>query len=113
MSTIIPFFIIIFLPPSHDHFVVRHYSRTFRFAFFSTLARLLAIKLGNHDFVPPENLTRLMSMRGSSSRTAGAGAPGNEFVLCGDPAVSRSRYLVSEAFFLNEADLMLTDRFFL
>jgi AGZA family xanthine/uracil permease-like MFS transporter len=42
---------------------VRH-APAVAFAFFPTLARLLAIKLGNPDFVPPENFARLMEAPG-------------------------------------------------
>ncbi len=45
-------------PPRHSWAVA--------FAFFPTVARLLAIKLGNPDFVPIENFQRLMNAGGKS-----------------------------------------------
>jgi adenine/guanine/hypoxanthine permease len=45
-------------PPRHSWAVA--------FAFFPTVARLLAIKLGNPDFVPVENFQRLMTAAGKS-----------------------------------------------
>jgi len=52
------------------------------FAFFPTLARLLAIRLGNPDIVPPENLQRLLAAPGKSlPETLVTIALGNGFIL--------------------------------
>jgi adenine/guanine/hypoxanthine permease len=52
------------------------------FAFFPTLARLLAIRLGNPDIVPPENLQRLLEAPGKSlTETLVTIALGNGFIL--------------------------------
>jgi AGZA family xanthine/uracil permease-like MFS transporter len=52
------------------------------FAFFPTVARLLAIRLGNPDIVPPENLQRLLEAPGKSLPEALVTiALGNGFIL--------------------------------
>ena len=52
------------------------------FAFFPTVARLLAIRLGNPDIVPPENLQRLLEAPGKSlPETLVTIALGNGFIL--------------------------------
>jgi AGZA family xanthine/uracil permease-like MFS transporter len=52
------------------------------FSFFPTVARLLAIRLGNPDIVPPANLERLLGAPGRSlSETLVTVALGNGFIL--------------------------------
>jgi AGZA family xanthine/uracil permease-like MFS transporter len=52
------------------------------FSFFPTVARLLAIRLGNPDIVPPANLERLLAAPGRSlSETLVTVALGNGFIL--------------------------------
>jgi AGZA family xanthine/uracil permease-like MFS transporter len=52
------------------------------FAFFPTVARLLSIRLGNPDIVPPENLRRLLEAPGKSLPEALVTiALGNGFIL--------------------------------
>ncbi len=52
------------------------------FAFFPTVARLLSIRLGNPDIVPPENLQRLLQAPGKSlPETLVTFALGNGFIL--------------------------------
>jgi len=52
------------------------------FAFFPTVARLVAIRLGNPDIVPPENLQRLLEAPGKSlPETLVTFALGNGFIL--------------------------------
>ncbi len=46
--------------------VPKHHAPAVAFAFFPTIARLLAIKLGNPEAVPPESFNRLMSAPGKS-----------------------------------------------
>jgi len=54
------------------------------FAFFPTVARLLAIKLGNPDFVQPENFTRLLSVPGKAlPELLVTVALGNGFIVTG------------------------------
>src|SRR5437763_10161573 len=51
------------------------------FAFFPTVARLLAIRLGNPDVVAPDNLQRLIAMPGRAlSETLVTIALGNGFI---------------------------------
>ena len=52
------------------------------FAFFPTVARLVAIKLGNPEIVPPENLRRLLEVPGKAlPETLVTFAVGNGFIL--------------------------------
>ena len=52
------------------------------FAFFPTVARLVAIRLGNPEIVPPENLQRLMEVPGKSlPEVLVTIALGNGFIL--------------------------------
>jgi AGZA family xanthine/uracil permease-like MFS transporter len=54
------------------------------FAFFPTIARLLAIKLGNPEFVPPENFARLMQAPGKGlPELLVTVALGNGFIVTG------------------------------
>jgi AGZA family xanthine/uracil permease-like MFS transporter len=62
---------------------VRH-APAVAFAFFPTVARLLAIKLGNTDFVPAENFTRLLSAPGKAlPELLVTVALGNGFIVTG------------------------------
>jgi AGZA family xanthine/uracil permease-like MFS transporter len=54
------------------------------FAFFPTVARLISIKLGNPDIVPPENLQKLLTAPGKPlPETLVTFALGNGFILTG------------------------------
>jgi adenine/guanine/hypoxanthine permease len=60
----------------------RRHAPAVAFAFFPTLARLLAIRLGNPDIVPPENLQRLLEAPGKAlPETLVTIALGNGFIL--------------------------------
>jgi adenine/guanine/hypoxanthine permease len=60
---------------------VRH-APAVAFAFFPVIARLLSIRLGNPDIVPPENLQRLLLVPGKSlPETLVTFALGNGFIL--------------------------------
>ena len=62
---------------------VRH-APAVAFAFFPTVARLLAIKLGNPDFVSPENFARLLALPGKAlPELLVTVALGNGFIVTG------------------------------
>ena len=62
---------------------VRH-APAVAFAFFPTVARLLAIKLGNPDLVPPENFARLLAAPGRAlPELLVTVALGNGFIVTG------------------------------
>ena len=62
---------------------VRH-APAVAFAFFPTVARLLAIKLGNPDLVPPENFARMMAAPGKAlPELLVTVALGNGFIVTG------------------------------
>jgi AGZA family xanthine/uracil permease-like MFS transporter len=62
----------------------RRHAPAVAFAFFPTVARLLAIKLGNPDFVAPENFTRLLSVPGKAlPELLVTVALGNGFIVTG------------------------------
>jgi AGZA family xanthine/uracil permease-like MFS transporter len=84
---------------------VRH-APAVAFAFFPTVARLLAIKFGNPDLVPPENFARLMTAEGKAlPELLVTVALGNGFIVTGMLwggflAVLIDRHLRSAALYL-------------
>jgi len=66
------------------HAVPRQHAPAVAFAFFPTIARLLAIKLGNPDAVPPDTFNRLMATPGKAlPEMQVIVALGNGFIVTG------------------------------